>query len=219
MDLKAQKVIKDYGKTHGCIYSIAITSDDKYLLTSGFEANGHVKQFLVSSGKMIKDYGPIFEDGVGSITKTPDNKWLFASSFRGGRLKQISLKSQQVVHDYGKIHDDRIHCLETTRDSKWLITASWDTEVKRISVDNRVVDKVFRQVINNYITRMKITADGEKVLVGDSRGYLKLISSRNGEVIIDFRRAHSSEISGIVISMDQKSFFTSSMSGDLRQWN
>jgi WD40 repeat protein len=152
------------------IYSIAITRDDKHLWTSGYERDGHVKQFLVSGGQMIKDYGPIFQNyGVFSITTTPDNKWLFAVS-RAGHLKQISLESQQVVHDYGQIHDATSQ-LETTRDSKWLITGSQDKHVKRISVNNRKVDKDFSQVCGSYITRIKITADGEKLLVGDIRGH------------------------------------------------
>jgi WD40 repeat protein len=116
--------------------AIAITSDDKYLFTSGSEDNGHVKQFSVIDGKMIKDYGVVFGDGgVWSITTTPDNEWFFAAS-RLGHLKQMSLESQQVVHDYGKIHEHPVTCLETTRDSKWLITGSRDNHVRRISVEN-----------------------------------------------------------------------------------
>ncbi len=55
MDVKKQKVVRDYGKIHGGINSIAITSDDKYLYTSGQEFNGHVKQFSIRHGQMIKD--------------------------------------------------------------------------------------------------------------------------------------------------------------------
>ncbi len=89
IDVKQQKVVRDYGKIHGQIMSIAISSDDKYLFTSGVENNGHVKQFLVSDGQMINDYGATFEnDGIRSITTTPDNKYLFAGS-NTGYLKQI----------------------------------------------------------------------------------------------------------------------------------
>jgi hypothetical protein len=64
------------------------------------------------------------------------------------------------------------------------------------------------------------------LLVGDNGGQLKLISSRDGEVMKDFGladklfgKAHGNFISGIVITVDQKFFFTSSMSGELKQWN
>jgi WD40 repeat protein len=134
IDFKKQKVVKNYGKIHGEIKAIAITSDDKYLWTSGSEMNGKVKQFSVNDGQMIKDHGLIFEnDGVRSITSTPDHRWMFAGS-REGCMKQISLESQQVVHDYGKIHDDRISYLEPTKDSQWLITCGCYKHVKRISV-------------------------------------------------------------------------------------
>ena len=66
---------------------------------------------------------------------------------------------------------------------------------------------------------MKITADGEKLLVGDSTGHLKLISLIDGEVIKDFGRAHDGCITGIMIPVDQKLFFTSSENGVLKQWN
>ncbi len=60
-----------------------------------------------------------------------------------------------------------ITCLKTTKNSKWLITGSWDKSVKKISVENRDVDKNFGHIFDNPIMRMKITADGEKLLVGD----------------------------------------------------
>jgi WD40 repeat protein len=66
---------------------------------------------------------------------------------------------------------------------------------------------------------MKITADDEKLLVGDNQGHLILISSRDGQVIKDFGRALNSEVSGIVMTADQKFFFTSSADGKLKQWN
>jgi WD40 repeat protein len=66
---------------------------------------------------------------------------------------------------------------------------------------------------------MKITADGEELLVGDNGYHLKLISSRNGHLIKDFGRAHSKPITGIVITVDQKFWFTSSEYGILKQWN
>jgi hypothetical protein len=57
---------------------------------------------------------------------------------------------------------------------------------------------------------MKITANGEKLLVGYADGYLKLMSSICGEVIKDFGKIHESAISGIVITVNQKFFFTCS---------
>jgi WD40 repeat protein len=140
------------------ILSIAITSDDKYLITGDSEEPSNVKQFSVSGGKMIKDYGGIIPYRVVSITTTADNKWLFIGSIEG-HLQQTSLESQQLVKDYGKIHYLGISCLETTRDSKWLITGSWDNHVKRISVENREVDKDFGHVCDYNINRMKISAD------------------------------------------------------------
>jgi WD40 repeat protein len=124
------EVVRDYGK-HGNIRSIAITSDDKYIFTSGIEDYGKVIQFSVSDGKMIKHHGQVFEgEGVQSITTTLDNKYLFAGSNRGN-LKQINLdlEGQEIVSHYPKIHDNAITCLETTRDSKWLFTGSYDKHV------------------------------------------------------------------------------------------
>ena len=66
---------------------------------------------------------------------------------------------------------------------------------------------------------MKITADGEKLLVGGDRGDLQLRSSRDGKVIKDFGRAHWTWITGIMITLDQKFWFSSSSDGVLKQWN
>jgi hypothetical protein len=83
-----------------------------------------------------------------------------------------------------------------------LITGSRDKRVKRISVENREVDKVFEHYSGNVITTMKITADGEKLLVGDFRGHLKLTSLTDGKVIKNFGKCHGRGISGIMITMD-----------------
>jgi WD40 repeat protein len=123
------------------IWSIAISSDDKYIFTSDQFYNGHVKQFSVRTGKMIKDFGEEFwGEGIRSIITTPDGKYLFAAG-NHGHLKQICLESQQVVHDYGRIHNESIDCLETTRDSKWLFTGNPEGHLKRISVEKREVDR------------------------------------------------------------------------------
>jgi WD40 repeat protein len=99
-----------------------------------------------------------------------------------------------------------------------LITGSYDKHVKRISVDNRQVDKDFGQFCDYSINRIKVTADGEKLFVGDSIGLLKLISLIDGQVIKDFGQVHDG-ITGIMITEDQKSFFTSSNNGTFKQWN
>jgi hypothetical protein len=40
----------------------------------------------------------------------------------------------------------------------------------------------------------------------------------NGDVIKDFGQVHD-RITGIIITLDQKFFFTSSRDGELKQWN
>jgi hypothetical protein len=174
---------------------------------------------------MIKVYGPMFENGpmhdhgVASMTTTADNEWLFVAGKRG-HLKQISLASQEVVHDYGKIQYVGIECLESTRDSKWLIFASyWASEAKKILIEHRVDDKDFFEGYFRNINAIKITTDGKKMLLGHDRGHLKLISLTGGELLKDFGKVFDDEITGIVIKSDKKFFFTSSISGELKQWN
>jgi hypothetical protein len=87
--------------------------------------------------------------------------------------------------------------------------------VKRILVENRQGYKDLGEVCDGSIASMKITADGENLLVGDYRGHLKLISSRDGKVNKRFRRVYDGEISGIMITADQKIFFTSTGHGVL----
>jgi WD40 repeat protein len=101
-----------------------------------------------------------------------------------------------------------------------LITGGQDKHIKRISVENRKVDKDFGKVCDiTKITRIKITADDEGLLVGNDCGHLKLVSSRDGELIKDFGQAHDDYISGIVRTGDHKFFLTSSRDRKLKQWN
>ena len=217
--MKEQKVVRDYLRNYDNIWSIAISSDDKHLWTNSGEPFAHVKQFSVRNGKMVKDFGPIFgNDPTKSVMTTSDNNYLFAASY-GGKLKQVSLKSQKAVNDYGEVHDHGVSCMETTRDSKWLIICTFYQDVIRFSVEHREFDKVLGQVCNYKIREMKITADGEKMLLGYDKGYLLLISLRNGKVIKDFGKVHSSATTGIMITEHQKFFFTSTEIGEFKQWN
>jgi hypothetical protein len=84
-----------------------------------------------------------------------------------------------------------------------LITGSWDKHVRKISVEYRDVDKIFDHVGDFPIMSIKITADGQKLLVGDSKGHLKLISSIDGKLIKDFGKVHDEKITGIMITVDQ----------------
>ena len=99
-----------------------------------------------------------------------------------------------------------------------MITGSFDQHAKRISVENREVDKDFGRVCSFPITRIKITADDGKLLLGDTGGNFRMLSSRSGLLLKDFGVIHSS-ITGIMITSDKKFFFTSSADGELRQWN
>jgi hypothetical protein len=64
---------------------------------------------------------------------------------------------------------------------------------------------------------MKITADDEKLLIGDNDGHLYLISLRHGELIKDFGRVHCDYFTAINITLDQKFFCTSAIDGGLTQ--
>ena len=48
---------------------------------------------------------------------------------------------------------------------------------------------------------------------------MKLMSLTDGTKIKDFGQIHNEKITGIVITADEKFFFTSSEKGKLKQWN
>jgi WD40 repeat protein len=166
---------------------------------------------------MTKDFGEIFGDGVFAITLTPDNKWLFAATHRG-HLKQICLETQEVVMDFGRVHMKHVTCFETTSDSKWLISGGLDRGIKRISVENKEVDKVLVQGFDMF-TSLKITADGEKLLVGDQKGGFRLLSQTDGTEIDQIGFGHDGSVNAIAITSDQKFWFTSTGEGTLEQWD
>jgi hypothetical protein len=157
---------------------------------------------------MIKDYSALIRHGIWSMITTPDGKYLFAGG-DFGKLMQICVESLEVVHDYGQVQDDHISCLQTTRDSKYVITGA-GMRVKRISIEDRAVDKDFGPVCPDYITAMKISGDQDKLFIGDLFGNLRLMSLADGTLIKDFGKSHDGEITRIVITLDEKFFLTSS---------
>ena len=194
---------------------MAITADGRYLFTSD-DQDGDVKVFRVNDGRVIKLYRRLFDGGVMSLITTPDNKFLFAAGTYD--VKQINVESKKVVHHYKGIHDEEIICMQTTGDSKYVLTGSFDRRVKRISVNDRAVEKDYGRVSDLYITAMTISADEKKLFLGDFGGNLKLISLKTGKTIKHFGIVHD-WMSGIVITADEKSFFTSSRDGLFKQWN
>jgi WD40 repeat protein len=66
---------------------------------------------------------------------------------------------------------------------------------------------------------MKISADEKNLFLRDGSNRLRLISLTDGTTTKDFGRIHDHLISGIVVTADEKFFFTSSVDGKLIQWN
>jgi hypothetical protein len=66
---------------------------------------------------------------------------------------------------------------------------------------------------------MKISADEEKLFLGDLGGNLKLMSLTDGKTIKIYGKIHDSSISGIVITADEKFFFWSLYDGKLGKCN
>jgi WD40 repeat protein len=69
------------------------------------------------------------------------------------------------------------------------------------------------------ITAIRISADQQKLFLGDNGGNLKLMSLTDATAIIHFGQLHNQKITGIVITEDEKFLFTSSQNGELKQWN
>ena len=65
---------------------------------------------------------------------------------------------------------------------------------------------------------MKISADEQKLFLAHGDGNLKLMSLIDGTTIKDFGQIHDEQITAIVITADEKFFFTSSYDGELKQW-
>jgi hypothetical protein len=97
----------------------------------------------VSDGRMIEHNRRMYGRGIKYMITTPDSKYLFAVDKHDDNLKQICIETQKVVHDYGANFGGSITFLQTTRDSKYVITGSWAGHVKKISIENRAVEKDF----------------------------------------------------------------------------
>ena len=71
-----------------------------------------------------------------------------------------------------------------------MIIGTGDVRIKRISIKSRAVQKDFGHVSDVDITAMKISADEQKLILGDWDGNLKLMSLTDVTTIKHFGQIH-----------------------------
>jgi hypothetical protein len=65
---------------------------------------------------------------------------------------------------------------------------------------------------------MKMSADEERLFLGDGGGDFKLMSLKDGTTIKDLSYSYN-PVAGIVTTEDEKFLFTSTIDGVLKKWN
>lgn len=227
----------DLGKIHeDMIGSISITNckenpkKNKFLFISS--KSGVLKQWNIKNDynlENMKNFGTIFEKGIASIAVTPNNKLIFVGS-RDGCLKMIYIKYKFVVRDYGRIHTKNIHSMEISYDSKSQFTSGYDGGIKHFSIEveadsfedpenpNGLIKKIDR-VHSSPINSIKLCNNDQLLWTTDWNRYVKLITTKEMEVIKSFSSTHTDIIWSITMSPDDQFLFTSDNYGNLIQWS
>ena len=138
--VKNLELYKDYGKVHqGAIWSMAITSNGKYLFTAGgMYQKGFLKQWDLFKKELKKDYGLISKSEIYSIALAPDQDCLYTTG-EEGRLLKILIEEERVIEDFviEKLSDDssdKIVNIGVTFDGQYLFVNNDNGCLRQISL-------------------------------------------------------------------------------------
>lgn len=224
--IKAQRLIKDYGKVSpGWICCMAITSDDKYLFTGG--RHKHLKQWDIDNQELVTDYQyeVVYDSQIECMVTTSDGAYLFTGHEDESNrdLMQWSIERHRLVKNYGSVHGGKVLCMCITPNGAYLFTGGADKRLKQWSVDKEQLIKDYGEIDSMEILSMIVTHDGKCLFTAVRDCYLKQWSIENQSQIKDYSvLAYVNPYSVITcmsITSNRNYQYTVSSDCHLKQWS
>jgi WD40 repeat protein len=173
IETETGKLIQTFKEEGLNINSIAITKDEKYLITGssyddsysyGYEhAFNALKVWDINNGQQIKSSLDTDKD-VKSVLITPDNKYIVSNC----HYKSIQLWNMQTKElDYTIEGNSEITALTISYDGKYLAYGDWRGEISLWSFDSKKVVKTF-QTYDSKVLSIEMIQDNKVIIVANS---------------------------------------------------
>ena len=173
-------MIKNFGRVHNSIYSMALTSNKKVLFSC--DSDGYVKKWSADSCSLLQNLGQVHETCIYSIVVTP--KWLFTSD-RDGLIKKFFLRAkisepEVLIRKFVGVHTASIYSMAATQDWRFLLTSDSDGFIKRLEIGTDQWMDFGKIHETGLVLSICCTPDSKFVFTSDVKGSLKMISIDTG---------------------------------------
>ncbi|XP_019639922.1 PREDICTED: uncharacterized protein LOC109481772 [Branchiostoma belcheri] len=200
------------------VYSIAITSDDKYLVSASGDRT--VGVWNTHSRELIhKLHG--HTNSVYSVALTPDNTTIVS----GGGMDDVTIRIWSLREGKQKCvyrgHSDSIRSVSVVKSVRGalLLSGSLDTTCRlwRMEGTLQEVDQLPGHEIAAYA--VAITEDGRRAVSGSRSGELRAWNAKTGELIAVRPGAHTRSIRAVAVTQDGDTFVSGSKDRQVKVWS
>lgn len=205
--LPTKQIVKDYGKLHGCIASIAVTKNDKFLFTSDYH-NGSLKQLSIEQKKVIRNYGQVLQldEGISSMVVTNNNTMLLIGGTLGS-LSMLDLTRCNNFQDYSDSVYGQIYYMTATPDSNNVIFYDESDYIKLVALKSKLLQRTFGPMNGNFHISIAVS-DNNKYMFVAYNHFLKVFDQYRQDLVKELVEVDFAKIKEMAMSKDGKTLYT-----------
>ncbi|OCL93957.1 caspase family protein [Aliarcobacter thereius] len=194
------------------INSIAISPDNKYLVSGGLDKT--IKIWDINSGKLLNTlYG--HTDRIWTITISKNSKYIISGS-ADKTIKIWDFNSGKLLNTL-KGHTSSVNSIAISPDSKYLFSGSLDKTIKIWDINSaKLLNTLYGH--SSGVLTIKISPDNKYLFSGSFDKTIK-IWDINSAKLLNTLHGHSRAILTIAISSDSKYLFSGSADKTIKIWD
>nr|WP_246275582.1 WD40 repeat domain-containing protein [Brasilonema bromeliae] len=199
----------------GTIQSLAFTPDSRILISGGYDNEGIIRLWDMTTGRRKGIIKRAHKTAVESIVISPDGQTL-ASCSDDNTINLWNLKSYKFTRSFVE-HTSNVLSLAMTPNGKVLVSGALDGIRMWDLLQQRPLATLTR--FDNSINTVAISPDGQTLASGDNVGVIKLWDLNSGRLIRTISGAHSNTVTKIVFTPDGRSFISASRDRTIKLWS
>lgn len=197
-------------------YSIDISPDEKWMVAAGLAPASEMKNYVelyslasMNSPKRIEG----FKYAIENISFTQDGSGFYARDNSGHSIKYSDLSTaKEVIASTVKIN-----AIDLSSDGTRLAGAGDNGSLYLWDVKNNFAVTEIKN-IGEHITSVTFAPEGRRIIIGDSRGIVKIYDSQSS-MVVRILSGHSSAIEQIKFNHAGTFMATASKDKTVRLWN
>ena len=200
------------GDRYAFEYGVAISTDNKYLVTRSDECN--VKLWDFDSGKELRTFTG-HSDWIGSVAISTDNKYIVSGS-GDHTVKLWDLAGGKELRTFTG-HSDWIGSVVISTDNKYIVSGSGDHTVKLWDLESGQELHTFTGH-SDWIGSVAISTDDKYIVSGSGDHTIKLWDLESGQELRTFT-GHADHVRSVAISTDNKYIVSGSDDHTVKLWD